>query len=168
MHILDWVWSDIYTRIDTHTHTHTHTYIYIYIYIWSSPFFFFFFGCDAWGFVLHWWLNGGVAHVVATCSTSIDWEASFLVEIFSVFPHFSRQRAFWSLSFLFALPSSCYFLTFLVRVVSPTSQVAHFALSLLSFLLIFRYAPYLSFFPFWFFCLLSSFSLFFSAFPFAK
>ena len=85
-----------------HTDAHTwlgmtrylHTYRYTYIYIWSSSFFLFFlffiFGCDAWGSVLHWWLNGDVAHVVATCSTSIDWEASFPVEIFSVFLHFPR------------------------------------------------------------------------------
>ena len=125
----------VHFRTDAHTwlgmirylHTYRYTYIYIYIYIWSSHFFlffflfFFFYYCDAWGFVLHWWLNGGVAHVVATCSTSIDWEASFPVEIFSIFPHFPRQRAFWSLSFPFALLSSCYFLTFLLRVVSPTS-----------------------------------------------
>ena len=121
----------VHFHTDTHTwlgmirylHTYRYTYIYIYIYIYISDplLFFFFFGCDAWGSVLHWWLNGSVAHVVATCSTSIDWEASFPVEIFSVFPHFPRQRAFWSLSFLFALPSSCYFLTFLLWVVSPTS-----------------------------------------------
>ena len=100
----------------------TYVYKYIYIYIWSSSLLLFsFFFCDAWGSVLQWWLTGGVAHVVATCSTSIDWEASFPVEIFSVFLHFPRQRAFWYLSFLFALLSSCYFLTFLLRVVSPTS-----------------------------------------------
>ena len=113
----------VYFCTDAHTWlgvTRYFTYIYIYIYIYVSPSFFFFL-CDAWGSVLHWWLTGGVAHVVAMCSTSIGWEASFPVEIFSVFPHFPRQRAFWSLSFLFALPSSCYFLTFLLRVVFPTS-----------------------------------------------
>ena len=118
----------VYFRTDAHTWlgvTRYFTYIYIHIYIYISFFlffflFFFFFLNDAWGSVLHWWLTG-VAHVVATCSTSIGWEASFPVEIFSVFPHFPRQRAFWYLSFLFALPSSCYFLTFLLWVVSPTS-----------------------------------------------
>ena len=91
----------VYFRTDAHTLlgvTRYFTYIYIYIYIYVSPssssssyfIYLFIFLCDAWGSVLHWWLTGGVAHVVATCSISIGWEASFPVEIFSVFPHFPR------------------------------------------------------------------------------
>ena len=144
-------------------------YIYIYIYLLLPFFFSFFFGgCGAKGSTLHWWLNGGVAHIVATCSISIDWGVSFLVKIFSAFPHFSRQKAFWSLSFPFVFLFSCYFFTFSLQVASLTSLVAHFALSLLNFLLIFKYALYLSLFSFLNFYLLSSFSLIFLYFPSLK
>ena len=124
-------------------------------------FFFFFGGCGAWGSALHWLLNGSVAHDMAMYSISIDWGVSFLVKIFSVFPHFSRQKTFWSLPFPFVFLFSCYFFTFSLRLASLTSLVAHFALNLLNFLLIFRYALYLCFFSFLNLCLLSSFSLFF-------
>ena len=129
-------------------------------------FFSFFCGCGPWGSALHWWLNGSVAHIVVTCSISIDWGVSFPVKIFSIFPHFSRQKSFWFLSFPFVFLFSCYFFTFFLRVASLTSLVTHFALSLLSFLLIFRYALYLSFF---FLSEFLSFEFFFSylsVFPF--
>ena len=125
-------------------------------------FFFFFLGsCGAWGSALHWLLNGGVAHGVATCLISIDWGVLFSVKTFLVFLHFSRQKTFWSLPFPFVFLFPCYFFTFFLWLASLTSLVAHFALSLLSFLLIFRYALYLCFFSFLNFCLLSLF-LFFS------
>ena len=146
MHILGWVWLDIF-------------YIYICLSLFFPLFFFFY---DAWDSVLHWWLTGSVAHVVATCLTSISWEASFPVETFSVSRIFQGQKRPLdiNLSFL-ALSPSCYSLTFLLRVVSPTSCVAHFALCLLSFLLILRYVPYLNFISFLIFCLLNPlFSLF--------
>ena len=58
------------------------------------------------------------------------------------FPAFFKAKPFdfW-LSFF-------HFVIFSLRLVFLTPLVAHFALSLLSFLLIFRYALYLRFFPF--------------------
>ena len=87
----------VYFRTDAHTLLGVTRY---FTYICVSPsssssfflsfFLFFFFFGDAWGSIPHWWLTGGVAHVVATCSTSIGWEAPFPVEIFLVFLHFPR------------------------------------------------------------------------------
>ena len=76
---------------------------------------------------------------------------------FQVLPHFSRQKPFdLYLSSFFP----CYFFTFSLRLAFLTSLVAHFAHSLLNFLLIFRYALYLCSYPFW----ISFF--FFPVFPF--
>ena len=109
-------------------------------------FFFFFGGCGAWGSALYWLVNGGVAHIVATCLILIGWGVLFPMKTFSGFPHFSRQKPFdLYLSSFFP----CYFFTFSLRLAFLTSLVAHFAHSLLSFLLIFRYALYLCSYPFW-------------------
>ena len=70
------------------------------------------------------------------------------------------------LIFTFPLSFSCYFFTFSLRLAFLTSLVAHFALSLLSFLLIFRYALYLCSFPFWISFFWVLFSFFLSVFPF--
>ena len=135
----------------------------LYVYMCPSLFFtFFFFFFWRLGLCFALMAPGGVAHVVSTCLTLIGWEASFPVETFSVSRIFQGQKRPLdiNLSFL-ALSPSCYSLTFLLRVVSPTSCVAHFALCLLSFFLILRYVPYLNFISFLIFCLLNSlFSLF--------
>ena len=61
--------------------------------------------CGAWGSALHWLLNGGVAHTVATCLISIGWGVLFPVKTFSGFPHFSRKKPFdlYLSSFFFLL-----------------------------------------------------------------
>ena len=84
MHILCWVWLDI-----LHIYVSLPLLLLLSFFLSFFLFFFFFLG-DAWGSIPHWWLTGGMAHVVATCSTSIGWEASFPVEIFLVFLHFPR------------------------------------------------------------------------------
>ena len=85
------------------------------------------------------------------------------------FPHFSRQKRSLDInfSFLFLFPT-CYSVTFLLRVLSPITCIAHFALCFLSFLLILRYVPYLNFISFLIFCLFEFLFSFFSAFPFGK
>ena len=144
---------------------------YIYIYICSSPpfFFFFFFAVVVLGVLLC--IDG----LMAVWHTSwprvwfrLDGRSRFRWKSFQFFHIFQGKKAFWSLSFPFVFLFSCYFITFFLWVASLTSLVAHFALSLLSFLLIFRYALYLSFFSFLNFCLLSSFSLIFLYFPSSK
>ena len=115
-------------------------------------------GCGAWGSALYWLVNGGVAHIVATCLILIGWGVLFPMKTFSGFQHFSKQKPFdLYLSSFFP----CYFFTFSLRLAFLTSLVAHFAHSLLSFLLIFRYALYLCSYPFWI-----SFLFFFPVFPF--
>ena len=97
----------------------------------------------------------------STCLAPTGQKASFPVGTFQ-FPAFfkaKRRSLDINFSFLFLFPS-CYSVTFLLRVVSPITCVAHFALCLLSFLLILRYVPYLNFISFLIFCLLNSSFLF--------
>ena len=113
-HTLVWVWLDI-------------LYVYIYVLPSSSLFFFFFY---AWDFVLHWWLTGSVAHVVATCLTPIGWEASFSVEIFSISRIFQGKGLLiltfpfcsFSLLLLSYFPSTCGLSNFLRCAFRPLSS----------------------------------------------
>ena len=108
-----WVWLDI-----------------LYVYICPSLFFPFFFFFYAWDFVLHWWLTGGVAHVVATCLTPIGWEASFSVEIFSISRIFQGKGLLiltfpfcsFSLLLLSYFPSTCGLSNFLCCAFRPLSS----------------------------------------------
>ena len=121
MHILGWVWLDI-----------LHIYMSLPLLLLLFFFFlFFFFVCDAWGSVLHWWLTGGVAHVVATCSISIGWEASFPVEIFLVSRIFRGKRPFdINLSFLLFLPLATFLLSFCVWCLQlPMLHISPFVFS---------------------------------------
>ena len=121
-------------------------YIFIYLFVYIYTYYFFFGGCGAWGSAQYWLLNGGVAHIMATCLISIGWGVLFPLKTFSGFPHFSRQNllifGFPLLFFIF------YFFTFSLRLASLTSWVAHFALSLLSFLPNFQVRPLFTLFSF--------------------
>ena len=113
--------------------------------------------------------SGGVAHVVATCLAPTGQGASFPMGTFQFPAFFKAKRRSLDINFslLFLFPS-CFSVTFLLRVVPPITCVAHFALCLLSFLLILRYVPYLNFISFLIFCLFEFLFSFFSAFSFGK
>ena len=105
----------------------TRYFICIYMSFPLLPFFFFF---DAWDSVLHWWLTGGVAHVVATCLTPIGWEALFSVEIFSISRIFQGKGLLiltfpfcsFSLLLLSYFPSTCGLSNFLRCAFRPLSS----------------------------------------------
>ena len=115
----------------------TRYFICIYMSFPLLPFFFFIylFFFYAWDSVLHWWLTGGVAHVVATCLTSIGWEASFPVEIFLVSRIFRGKRPFdINLSFLLFLPLATFLLSFCVWCLQlPTLRISPFIFSVSSY-----------------------------------
>ena len=124
----------VYFRTDAHTWLGvTRYFICIYMSFPLLPFFFFFFFFFfyAWDSVLHWWLTGDVAHVVATCLTSIGWEASFPVEIFSVSRTFQGKRPFdINLSFLLFLPLATFLLSFCVWCLQlPMLHISPFVFS---------------------------------------
>ena len=124
----------VYFRTDAHTWLGvTRYFICIYMSFPLLPFFFFiyFFFFYAWDSVLHWWLTGSVAHVVATCLTSIGWEASFPVEIFLVSRIFRGKRPFdINLSFLLFLPLATFLLSFCVWCLQlPMLRISPFVFS---------------------------------------
>ena len=105
----------------------------MYIYIYAL---FFWGGYGAWGSALHWLLNGGMAHVVATCLILIGWGGLVSGENLFRFPAFFKAKNLLIFTFpLFFFLFSCYFFTFSLRLAFLTSLVVHFALSLLSLLL---------------------------------
>ena len=114
------IWGGLfYFRTDAHTLVGCNLGI-LYVYICPSLFLFFFFFGDAWDSVLHWWLTGSVAYVVATCLTPIGWEASFPVETFSVSRIF-QGKGLLILTFPFLLfpPLAIFLLSFYVWCLQP-------------------------------------------------
>ena len=155
-HILGWVWLDI---------------LHIYIYM-SLPFlfFFFFFFFFVWrlglcsALMAHWWRGTRCGHVF-----DFDWLGSLVSggNLFS-FPAFSKAKGILififpfcspSLLLLSYFPSTCGFSNFLRCAFHPLSS---------QFPPNFKVRSLFKLFSFLNFCLLNSFSLFFSAFSFDK
>ena len=123
----------VYFRTDAHTLVRCDLDIlYVYTYVLPSSFFFFF--CDAWDSVLHWWLTGGMAHVVATCLTPIGWEASFPVETFLVSRIFQgKGLLILTFPFLLFLPLAIFLLSFCMWCLQPpTLRILPFVFSVSS------------------------------------